>query len=127
MGNKDVGRLIQARREAAINPVTGKAWTQDELGDAVGLKRESVGHLERGRGKNVPGPELLNVISQTLGNVTVAEMLQAVGYDLRLDGELLTPEEEYLLGVFRQSSRGDRAALIRVAQGLLGLPPDPAG
>lgn len=62
---------------AEIERLRGE-MTQAELGRRIGLSRERVGQLERGRNKDWPSPEVFNALAREL-HVPTTTLLRAAG------------------------------------------------
>ncbi|QPR68585.1 helix-turn-helix transcriptional regulator [Lysinibacillus macroides] len=54
--------------------------TLSQLGDLIGYSNPYLSQIETGKRKNPPSPELLKKLSEAMGNVTYAGLLDAAGY-----------------------------------------------
>jgi transcriptional regulator with XRE-family HTH domain len=104
------GNLIRSRREAAGLDVA-------ELARRVKLSREVLGKYERGEREHPLDPENVNAIAEALGNVSVLELVTAMGYRLAFAG-FDGPEIE-LIEMDRRLSPASKKALRAGAQALV--------
>src|SRR4051812_31216699 len=94
------GLLREARRRRNL--------TQIDIGDALGLSREQVSAIERGRPKKPLDPDHVNKLARLLC-VPVLEMVIAQGYDVDFEG-IEGEEEVELLRAYRVLEDADRRA-----------------
>lgn len=93
-----LGQLIRHRREATIDPDTGRTYTRVGLGQAVGLTDKAIEAIENGRTRSI-APEETGRFSRVLG-LTVSELCEAMGYRVE-SGDLTTAERE-LIALYRR-------------------------
>lgn len=93
-----LGQMMRQRREATIDPDTGRTYTRDGLGQAVGLTGKAIEAIENGRTKSI-APEEASRFSRVLG-LTVSELCEAMGYRVE-SGDLTTAERE-LIALYRR-------------------------
>lgn len=109
MNGKRLGNLLRDRRKAAGLSVA-------ELAQAVGITREVLGKYERGSRANPLAAEYANAIAETLKNVSVLEIVMAMGYRISITG--FDADELALVDEYRRLTRPHRAGLYRTAQAL---------
>ena len=117
MGLRELGKLIEARRNEARNPATGRSWTQGELARALDMKKESLGQIERGERKFFLEPAVIHALARLLGNVSVAELVRAGGYSIEWP-EGLTPQETEFLAAYRECEKEERAYFLRLLKAM---------
>lgn len=93
-----LGPFLRQRREATIDPNTGRTYTRGGLGQAVGLTEKAIEAIENGRTKSV-APEVAGRFSRVLG-ITVSEICEAMGY--RIESMGLTDAERELIALYRR-------------------------
>lgn len=102
--------MVREAREAA-------GMTQEELAELCGFDSHSnISRLESGKSGCVE-PELMRRLVEALPTLRPVELLQALGYPLRL------PSREWsvpgpLIDLCREMSQGELALLLRLARGL---------
>lgn len=120
-----LGRLIKAKRESTVDPLTGRPFTQAGLGQAVGLSRAAITALERGDILSVT-PETANRLSKLL-SVPVEALVAAMGFAVGTPD--LSAAEAELVQLYRRVPELHRAGFVELArltaQGLAALS-DPA-
>ncbi len=114
MDKRRFGNLLRSRREAGELDVS-------ELAQRVGLSREVLGKYERGERINPIDPEYANAIAAELKNVSVLELVMAMGYQVSVAG--LASDELALIDQYRRLSPASRAALQAGARALVGMLP----
>lgn len=104
-----LGELVRVARER-------EGLTQADLAERLGIERTMVSQLELGRPKKPIEPTVVNRLA-TILNLSVLEMVIALGYDVRFDG--IEDEEEVAL---LEAYRGSEPALKQASRAVLGLP-----
>ena len=116
------GNLIAARRlELGLS--------QADVGQVVGISPARVGHLERGRYKDWPAPEIFNGLALAL-QLPIAVLLRAAGANIPDRGT-----DEELEWVMSQLEPDHRATVVELAHAVLRgqlrqprtAPPPPSG
>lgn len=80
--------------------------TQGDLAAVIGRDVSYVSRLERGLLKEIPQPEMMDALARALG-VTVAELLDAAGYDV-----LPHDEPSDVITIRRDDPRADLLSLL---------------
>lgn len=111
MDKKRLGILLRQRREAAALEVT-------ELASRIGISREVLGKYERGERIHPLDPEYANAIAAELKNLSVLEIVMAMGYQVAIAG--FTPDELALMDQYRRLSPAGQASLQAGARALNG-------
>ena len=118
--------LVKASREAALDPLTGRPYTQAGLAKAVGVSRATIAAIEAGNVVTL-SPDTANRMSRLL-RVSVEALLRQTGYDVG------TPElsavEADLVALYRRVPEPFRpgfvASMRGLARELAELPPPQA-
>lgn len=105
------GALLRSRREAAGLDVA-------ELARRVKLSREVLGKYERGEREHPMDPEEVNALAEALSNVSVLELVMAMGYRVAVAG--LDRDELELIELDRRLSPASKRSLRAGAQALVG-------
>lgn len=103
----DFGDFLQRSRLAKIDPNTGRSYTQDALGEAVGLSGGTISAYETGA-IAMPEIEKVNQIAHVLG-LSVAQMCRSLGFAVETGG--LTEAEERVIEVLRREPADRREIL----------------
>lgn len=90
--------------------------TQDELAEVLGVSRETVSQLERGRPKKPLDPDFVNRLASHL-ELPVIDLVLALGYNVRFEG-IGNDQEVALLELYRQSPPQYQRAVLRGLQEL---------
>lgn len=94
-----LGNLLRSRREATVDPSTGRTYTRAGLGQAVGgLTDKAIEAIENGRTKTM-APAEARRFARVLG-LTVFEICEAMGYELEAGD--VTPEEREMVALYRR-------------------------
>ncbi len=109
MHQKRLGDLLRQRREDAALEVT-------ELASRVGMSRDVLGKYERAVRIHPLDPEYANAIATELKNVSVLEIVTAMGYQVAIAG--LSADELALMDQYRRLNRAGRLTLQGVARAL---------
>lgn len=121
------GRLLKSRRLDATDPTTGRAYTrkrlagllEDELGESVSASLVAGWESESANEKNriaVPKPKHVNALAKVLPNISVLEMVEAIGYEVERSG--LRDDERELLAAFRRLQPSQRPGAVRLIRAL---------
>lgn len=128
--SEKLAALVKKARLATIDPMTERTYTQEGLGQAVGMSGKTIAALETSEVHSV-NPELANALSRVTG-VTVASLCRAMGYNI--ESNQLSRNEDEVLQFFRRTPPHFRRALIETIRGavqgflsirdeLAGVPP----
>ena len=109
-GNR-LSMLLRTRREAAQIEMV-------ELAKRIKMSRQVLGAYERGKRVYPLDPDYANAIATELKNVSVLEIVMAMGYQVAIAG--LAPDELALIDEYRRLGRAERAALRAGARALVG-------
>lgn len=116
-----LGELVKARRESTIDPLTGRPYTQEGLGKALGVSRVAITAIERGATETIDSDKA-NRLAELL-DLSVDELVVAMGY--RIGTGSLSREESELLRVYRRAPADARSGVVSIARSavqlLLGL------
>lgn len=111
MDKRRLGNLIRSRREAVGLDVA-------ELARRVSLSREVLGKYERAEREHPLAPEEANAIAQELKNVSVLELVMAMGYQVAIAN--MDADELGLIEEYRRLHPANREGLRATARALAG-------
>lgn len=112
MDKKRLGSLLRTRRQDA-------GLDTGELAKRIGVSREVLGKYERGERENPLDPDEANRLAAELRNVSVLEIVMAMGYQVAIAG--FSSDELALVDQYRRLSPAARASLEEGARALEGL------
>jgi len=116
-GVTEFGQFLLNARRAKIDPYTQASYTQDALGEAVGVSGKAISAYENG--ENTPSIETVNLLCRVLG-VSVTAACRALGYAVE---SKLNEEEERVVALLQRMPEGARAMLIPMIEaGASGYP-----
>jgi transcriptional regulator with XRE-family HTH domain len=121
-----IGQLVMARREATLDPLTGKPYTQDALAKALGISRSAVKKIEN---ENIDVDAERAIRLAALLDVSVDELVRAMGFPI--EPARLSADEAELIRLYRRIPEPTRGGLIPIARAAaqqlseLRPPPEP--
>lgn len=107
-----LGALVKSRREATIDPLTGRPYTQEGLAKALRVTRSALKAIETGQTESIDGPKA-NRLADLL-DVTIEELVQAMGFAIGTGP--LSPEEAELVRLYRRLPEDVRPGLLSLSK-----------
>lgn len=101
---KEFGKYIKKLREE-------KSLSTHKLAELSGVSQSYISHLESGRKKNAPSPEVIKKLSENLDRSYV-ELMVAAGY--YGDDELLEPVEEIVQGLISMKPGAGKTGMTMI-------------
>lgn len=101
----EFGRILKALREKA-------GLSTHKLAEASGVSQSYISHVESGRKKNVPSPEILKKLADALEGVSYVDLMGIAGY--YEEDDLLEPLEETKNRITKTNTHSDFIDLIKI-------------
>jgi transcriptional regulator with XRE-family HTH domain len=105
------GELLRKCRNQTIDPKTGRSYTQQAVGEAVGLGGSTIAAYENDETEGPRDPGTINRLAGLLDGFSVAEACRTLGYDVETS---LSVAELDVVRMLRRTPEQERAILLRL-------------